>query len=172
MMEGTEVLRLRISRAAAKLCLAQGLVETSGDPVAAAAGVSTRTVWRHSRNKESCIGPVLATAIHRFTRIMNDWPLDTALEDDLRIRLRLNEDSEESIGDGALAVRLIVPCAREPDIRAVWLDAYHDLELHLHDIVARRANRSNLDLDVRLCAATIVAAQGGRSDDRNRRRQR
>lgn len=157
-MAGRDEVRLRISREAARLFLAHGVAETSGDAIAAAAGVSTRTVWRHFRNKESCVGPVLVRTIQRFAGILNDWPLDTSLEAHLRVRFPLKDEDQQLIGDGALAVRLVALCAREPDIRAVWLDAYHFLELQLHEIVARRANRSSLDFDVRLCAAAIVAA--------------
>lgn len=149
---------MKISRAASRLILDHGLAGTSGDAIAAAVGVSTRTVWRHFRNKENCIQPVLVTSIQRFARIMAEWPLDVALEDHLRLSLPLDGESPQLIADGALAVQLVALCAKEPDIRAVWLDAYHCLEIQLHEVVARRANRSTLDFDVRMCAATVVAA--------------
>lgn len=151
-------MRLGIAREAARLFLEHGLANTSGDAIAAAAGISTRTVWRYFRNKESCIAPVLAVSIQRFARIMAAWPLDRALEDHLRVALPLAGEPAQLISDGALAVRLVALVDKEPDIRATWLEAYHGLELALHDVIARRANRSVLDFDVRLCAATIVAA--------------
>ncbi|WP_420137553.1 TetR/AcrR family transcriptional regulator [Sphingomonas sp.] len=150
--------RLTISREAARLFLRQGVAETNGDAIAAAAGVSTRTVWRHFRNKENCIGPVLVTSIQRFARIMEAWPLDMALEDHLRIALPIDNEPSQLIADGILAVQLVALCAEEADIRAVWLDAYHAVEIQLQSVVARRANRSTLDFEVRLCASTIVAA--------------
>lgn len=151
-------MKLEISRAASRLFLAHGVAETSGDAIAKAAGVSTRTVWRSFRNKESCIEPVLAVTIQRFARIMNDWPRDKSLEAHLRDAMPLGDETGESIADGALAVQLVALCAREPSVRSVWLEAYYVLEMQLLAVVARRANRSTLDFDVRVCAATIVAA--------------
>jgi AcrR family transcriptional regulator len=158
LMMGRDETRLGISRVASRLILDHGLVETSGDAIAAAAGMSTRTVWRHFRNKENCIQPVLVASIQRFARIMDQWPLEVALEDHLRVAMPLDGESPQLIADGSLAVHLVALCAKEPDIRAVWLDAYHCLETQLHEVIARRANRSTLDFDVRMCAATVVAA--------------
>lgn len=150
--------RLLVSREAARLILAHGLSETSGDAIAAAAGLSTRTVWRHFRNKESCIEPVLVSSLRRFARLMDEWPVDISLEAHLRVTLPLGGECPQMIADGKLAVQLVALCATEPDIRAVWLGAYHFLELRMHEVVARRTNRSTLDFEVRLCAAAVVAA--------------
>lgn len=155
---GRDEARLRISREAARLFLAHGVAETSGEAIALAAGVSTRTVWRAFRNKENCIAPVLAVSIQRFARILDEWPLDSALEPHLRAEMPLDDEVPALIMDGALAVQLVALSTKEPAIRGVWLEAYHGLEVQVQDVVARRANRSTLDFDVRLCAATIVAA--------------
>jgi AcrR family transcriptional regulator len=150
--------RLDIARSAARLFVERGVAATGGDEIAAAAGVSTRTVWRHFRNKESCIGPLLVAAIARFGRMMRIWPLDRSLEDHLRAAMPLDWETAQTIADGVLAARLVALASREPDIRAVWLDSYHQLETELRPIVSRRCNRSEIDFDVRLCAATIVTA--------------
>ncbi|HUD94359.1 TetR/AcrR family transcriptional regulator [Sphingobium sp.] len=157
-MAARDEVRLKISRESARLFLANGIADTSGDAIAAAAGVSTRTVWRHFANKENCIEPVLAVSIQRFARILDEWPLDQALEDHLRVAMPLDGEASALIADGVIAVRLVALCGKEPAIRCVWLEAYHALEVRVQDVVARRANRSSLDFDVRLCAATIVAA--------------
>ncbi|OEV12241.1 TetR family transcriptional regulator, partial [Streptomyces nanshensis] len=49
--------RLEISREAARLFWKQGVDGTSGDQIAEAVGLSTRTIWRHFRSKESCAEP-------------------------------------------------------------------------------------------------------------------
>jgi AcrR family transcriptional regulator len=150
--------RLLIAREAARLFLSHGVAETSGDDIAAAAGVSKRTVWRHFRNKESCIEPLFAVTIARFGRMLRLWPLGTSIEDHLRVALPPDWETQQMIADGALAVHLVALCARDPDVRTTWLNAYHLLEADLHPIISQRSNRSVLDLDVRLCAATISAA--------------
>src|SRR5688500_16121626 len=52
--------RLTVSRLACALFWERGVAGTSGDDIAAAAGLSTRTIWRYFRSKESCVEPVLA----------------------------------------------------------------------------------------------------------------
>jgi AcrR family transcriptional regulator len=52
--------RLRVSRHACELFWERGVAATTGDDIAAAAGLSTRTIWRYFRTKESCVEPVLA----------------------------------------------------------------------------------------------------------------
>ncbi|SCG02442.1 transcriptional regulator, TetR family, partial [Streptomyces sp. MnatMP-M27] len=44
-------LRLEISREAARLFWEHGVDGTSGDQIAEAVGLSTRTIWRHFRSK-------------------------------------------------------------------------------------------------------------------------
>lgn len=46
-------LRLEVSREASRLFWEQGVDATSGDQIAEAVGLSTRTIWRHFRSKES-----------------------------------------------------------------------------------------------------------------------
>ncbi|RYE73640.1 MAG: TetR family transcriptional regulator, partial [Hyphomicrobiales bacterium] len=50
--------RLELSRHAARLFLERGVADTTGDDIAAAAGVATRTLWRHFRSKESAVEPL------------------------------------------------------------------------------------------------------------------
>jgi AcrR family transcriptional regulator len=149
---------LAIARAAARLFIERGVAAASGEEVARTAGVSTRTVWRHFRNKESLAAPLFAVAIARFERVMRLWPLHMSLEDHLHATLPLNWESAQTIADGTTAVQLVALSAREPDLRTVWLDAYHLLENGLRQIVADRSNRAVADFGVRLCTATIVAA--------------
>jgi AcrR family transcriptional regulator len=150
--------QMAIARAAARLFLERGVAATGGEDIARAVGISTRTVWRHFRNKESCVAPLLAVSIKRFVRVMRLWSLDRSLEDHLRVALPLDWETAETIADGGLAVRLIVLASQEPDIRTMWLDAYHQLENALRPIIGERCNRAPTDFDVRLCAATIGAA--------------
>jgi AcrR family transcriptional regulator len=150
--------RLTISREAASLFLTQGVAGTSGDDIAAAVGMSTRTIWRHFRNKESCVEPVLEVTIARFARILRQWPLSMSLENHLRVALPLDGETPQAISDGILAVRLVALVSSEPDIRTAWLNSYHQLELDLRPIIGERANRSTLDFDVKLCAATVMIA--------------
>jgi AcrR family transcriptional regulator len=150
--------RLAVARNAAKLFLERGVAGTSGDDIAAASGLSKRTVWRYFRTKESCVEPLFIESALRFAKALQKWPLDQSIDDFLESAMRVDQQTPQMIADDILAVRLIALSSTEPDLRGVWLYACHLLEQELHAVVSRRANRSVLDFDVRLCAATIVAA--------------
>ncbi|WP_354609115.1 TetR/AcrR family transcriptional regulator, partial [Streptomyces panacea] len=77
-----ERLRLRISRAATRLFLTGGTA-TSGDRIVEEAGVSTRTIWRHFRNKESCAEPIGLRGLDWELNTLHGWPPGTPLEDHL-----------------------------------------------------------------------------------------
>ncbi|WP_410001404.1 helix-turn-helix domain-containing protein [Roseovarius atlanticus] len=46
---------MEIARNAAKLFWERGVVRTRGEDIAAASGLSKRTVWRHFRSKDACV---------------------------------------------------------------------------------------------------------------------
>lgn len=150
--------RLAVARQAAILFIERGVAGTSGDDIAAASGLSKRTVWRYFRTKESCVEPLFIESALRFAKALQQWPLEHSIDDFLESAMREDRQTPQMIADDILAVRLIALSAQEPDLRGVWLYACHLLEQELHAVVSRRANRSVLDFDVRLCAATIVAA--------------
>ncbi|MET3899526.1 AcrR family transcriptional regulator [Devosia sp. UYZn731] len=150
--------RLAIARLAARLFLANGVAATSGKDIAAAAGVSERTVWRHFRTKESCVEPLLSQSALRFTQHMLGWSRLISIEDHLSEVFALDRQSESDIQDGILIVRLVAILPKEPDLQATWLMASHLGERGLVDIIAARLDRSPDDFDIRLCAATVSAA--------------
>ena len=150
--------RLAIARHAAKLFLDNGVAATSGKDIAAAAGVSERTVWRHFRTKESCVEPLLSRSALRFTQQMQGWSRLISIEDHLSEVFALDRQSESDVQDGVLIVRLLAILPREPDLQATWLMASHLGERGLIGIIAARLDRSPDDFDIRLCAAAVAAA--------------
>jgi AcrR family transcriptional regulator len=150
--------RLAISRHAARLFLERGVRGTSGDDIAAAAGLSTRTLWRYFRNKESCAEPLFAESALRLTAKLREWPRNLAIEDFLQLRFGLEERTPEEIADDIVANRLIAIMADEPALRAAWLMSAQVAEEELIEIIADRLERSVKDAEVRLCAATVTAA--------------
>lgn len=150
--------RLVIARHAAQLFLSNGVAETTGKDIAAAAGVSERTVWRHFRTKENCVEPLLSLSTQRFMAHMRLWSRLISIEDHLTERLAMDRQTDGDIQDGVLVVRLVSILPREPDLRATWLAASHLAEEELAQIIADRLDLSPQDFDVRLCAATVAAA--------------
>lgn len=149
--------RLTVSRHAARLFVERGVAATSGDDISAAAGLSKRTVWRYFRNKESCVEPLFDATSLRFIAMLRDWPRTASIEDWLQACLDVKR-APADLADDVLAVRLLAMLPDEPDLRASWLMATQRAEDALVAILADRLERSIKDIEVRLCAATVMAA--------------
>ena len=150
--------RLAVSRHAARLFLERGVAATSGDDIAAAAELSKRTVWRYFRSKESCVEPLFAVSALRFASVLRQWPLEASIEAHLHLAIRPLDQTPQEIADDVLAVRLIALLPQEPALRAAWLMSCYLTEEQLIAVVSQRANRAANDFDVRLCAASMMAA--------------
>ena len=149
---------MMVARTAARLFADQGVAATSGGDIAAAAGISERTVWRYFRNKESCVEPLFAQTWQRFARELRCWPRHLALEPHLADQFALDRHTPEEIADMVLVVRLIAALPDEPDLRSIWLHSYHDGEGEMAALIGDRLGRSHHDFEVRLCAAAVMGA--------------
>ena len=96
--------RLEVSRLACELFWEKGVAATSGDEIAAAAGLSTRTIWRYFRSKESCVEPVLAKSADRFLASMHRWPPELSLSEHLAADMIAYPLSERDIVDERLSL--------------------------------------------------------------------
>ncbi len=154
----TEEARLAVSRHAADLFWRHGVDGTSGDAIAAASGVSKRTVWRYFRSKEACVEPLLLATEYRFVELLRDWPRTVSIESYLHRTMASFVASEQHIRDAVAAARIVALLPREPALRSAWLMACSQAEAEFVHIVAARAGGSPGDFEVRLCAATAMAA--------------
>ncbi|WP_243772813.1 TetR/AcrR family transcriptional regulator [Actinomadura barringtoniae] len=154
-----ERLRLEISREAARLFWEQGVAATSGDQIAAAVGLSTRTIWRHFRSKESCAEPIVMRGVVTMTRLLSRWPRESSLEDHLIAELSRFGDEAPPVdqADELLAMRMIFLGETEPALRTAWLMACDQVEREMRTIIGDRLGRSADDLEVRLHAAASAA---------------
>ena len=150
--------RLAVGRHAARLFLEKGVGSTSGEDIAAAAGISTRTVWRYFRTKEACVEPLFAKSSIQFAAQLRQWPSGFAIEEYLASCIAFFAQTQEDLADGMLVVRLLARMPREPDLQAAWLAACHTGEQKMAEAIAHRLGRSAGDYEVRLCAATVTAA--------------
>ncbi|MBL1114002.1 TetR/AcrR family transcriptional regulator [Streptomyces sp. 110] len=155
-------LRLEISREAARLFWEQGVAATSGDQIAEAVGLSTRTIWRHFRSKESCAEPIVMQGIVTLMSVLRSWPRQSSLEDHLATELAgLRDDKEKlpvDLADDILAMKMIRLADTEPALRTAWLMACDQKERELCAIIADRLERPAGDLEVRQHAAAAAAA--------------
>jgi AcrR family transcriptional regulator len=150
-----EEARFAVSRIAARLFLEHGVAGTSGDDIAAAAGLSKRTVWRYFRTKEACVEPLLAKTALKFASDLRRWRPDASIEEFL---YTMDIDYRDDLTDGILAARLIATMRDEPALRSVWLMACQVAEEQLAELVRDRAGDDVDPFEIRLCAATIMAA--------------
>jgi AcrR family transcriptional regulator len=150
--------RLDVSRHAARLFWEKGFDATSGDDIAAAAGISTRTVWRYFRSKEACVEPVLKVSELRFAVLLKQWPKTESIDTFLARSMTAFASDDAFIRDSIAAVRILAILHREPALRSAWLMACHAAEMELVGVIADRASRAANDFNVRLCAASVTAA--------------
>ncbi|MFJ5223742.1 TetR/AcrR family transcriptional regulator [Streptomyces sp. NPDC088400] len=153
-------LRLEISREAARLFWEQGVAATSGDQIAEAVGLSTRTIWRHFRSKESCAEPIVMQGVVTLMSVLRAWPRQSSLEDHLAAELaRLRHETPPvDLADEMLAMKMIRLADTEPALRTAWLMACDQTERELGVIIGGRLERPADDLEVRIHAAAAAAA--------------
>ncbi|MGH1565356.1 TetR/AcrR family transcriptional regulator [Mumia sp. DW29H23] len=147
-------LRAKVARAAVRLFAERGVSGTTGDAIARAVGISSRTLWRHFPTKESCVRPFLDDSLEGVTALLRSWPADVRLVDFLRgcYAAGLVAAPDEDV----LTVLALVHT--EPSLRAVWLDVHEDALPVFAEILARRCGRSVDSLEVKVHAATVNGA--------------
>jgi AcrR family transcriptional regulator len=150
--------RLAVSRHACALFWAHGVPGTSGDDIASAAGLSTRTIWRYFRTKESCVEPVLARSLDRFLAVVDRWPPELSLADHLAADAVEHPLTPQDADDEISAMRIATMTTSEPALRTAYLMVHDEMERGLIPVVAKRMCLSEGDLTVRLCAASVTGA--------------
>lgn len=150
--------RLAVSRHACALFWDRGVSGTSGDDIASAAGLSTRTIWRYFRTKESCVEPVLAKSLDRFLEVMDRWPPELSLAEHLAVDIAAHPLAPQDIEDEVSAMRISTMTPSEPALRTAYLMVHDEMERGLIPVVAKRLGLPDHDLTVRLCAAAVTGA--------------
>ncbi|MGB3485514.1 MAG: helix-turn-helix domain-containing protein [Mycobacterium sp.] len=150
--------RLAVSRHACALFWENGVASTSGDDIAAAAGLSTRTIWRYFRTKESCVEPILAKSSHRFLATLDRWPPQLALGEHVAADSAAHPLSPQDVEDARAALQIAAMSHREPALRTAYLMVHDELEQGFIPVIARRLKLSEDDVSVRICAATVTGA--------------
>lgn len=147
--------RLEIAREAVRLFAAHGVAGTSAENIAAAVGISVRTLWRYFPTKESCILPLLTTGIDAIARALRAAPAGRGM-------IGLVEDLERSEDDRLADLSTLLEMVRlsrtEPGLRAVWLQAHDNAEPVFAAALAERAGLPEDDLSATVQAAMINVA--------------
>ncbi|MEU6847344.1 TetR family transcriptional regulator [Streptomyces sp. NPDC046716] len=158
-------LRLEIACAAVRLFTEQGVSATTGEQIAQAVGVSSRTMWRHFPTKESCVLPLLTAGLDFAVDRLRDWPAGMSLLDFFAETCRKGDlpAATPEILD------LIRMTATDPALRAVWLQAHDEALPVLCGLLARRSGAAADDLRVIVHAATLNGALRAAAEDFARR---
>ncbi|MEV1023107.1 TetR family transcriptional regulator [Streptomyces sp. NPDC050264] len=153
-------LRLEISREASRLFWEHGVDATSGDRIAEAVGLSTRTIWRHFRSKESCAEPIVTQGVEWEMSALRSWPRHLSLEDHLAAEVVRYENASDAVehADALLAIKMIRLADHEPSIRTAWLMACDHVKHQLTVVIAKRLGHPADGLTVRLHGAAASAA--------------
>jgi AcrR family transcriptional regulator len=147
--------RLEIAHEAVRLFTAKGVAGTSAEEIAAAAGISTRTLWRYFPNKESCVLPLLTGGIELATRWLRSWLPGQGIAELLDT---MHRSAGDLAADRAALLNLVRLTRTEPGLRAVWLEAHREVEPVFADALAQRAGLPAPDLATTVRAAMINAA--------------
>lgn len=150
--------RLAVSRHACSLFWAHGVSGTGGDDIASAAGLSTRTIWRYFRTKESCVEPVLSKSLDRFLAVLDRWPPELSLAEHLAADIVSHPMTPQDVDDEISAMRIATMTSSEPALRTAYLMVHDAMERGLIPVVAQRLRLPENDLTVRLCAAAVTGA--------------
>lgn len=150
--------RLDVSRRAAALFWEHGVAATSGDDIAAAAGLSTRTIWRYFRSKESCVEPLLAKSAERFLDSARRWPHELSLIEHLAAEAIEYPLSPQDIEDEIAALRIATLSGTDPALRTAYLMVHDEMERGLIPVIADRLGVPDDHLSARLYAATVTGA--------------
>ncbi|MEU6450023.1 TetR family transcriptional regulator [Streptomyces sp. NPDC046979] len=153
-------IRLEISREASRLFWKQGVAATSGDQIGEAVGLSTRTIWRHFRSKESCAEPIILHRVAWVMAVLRRWKPELSLYDHLADEMSSHgRDADRTErADDALAMKMIALSSREPALRTVWLMACDQVERELSGSIADRLDLPSDDIRVQVHAAAASGA--------------
>jgi AcrR family transcriptional regulator len=142
--------RLEVAREAVRLFTSKGVAATSVEEIAAAAGISVRTLWRYFPSKEGCVWPLLAAGIQDLASTLRAWPPGRGIDEAIT--------TADAMADLSPMVALVRLTRTEPALRAVWLQAHDDAEALLITTLAGRTGLPEDDLRVKVPAAMINSA--------------
>lgn len=158
-------LRFEIACEAVRLFTTQGVTATTGEHIAQAVGVSSRTLWRHFASKESCVLPLLTAGLDFAVDRLRHWPADVSLLDFFG---QASRSGDLPAGTSTI-LALIRMTSTEPALRAVWLQAHDDALPVLARLLAERSGADPGDLRVAVHAATLNGALRAAAEDFARR---
>ncbi|WP_328773236.1 TetR/AcrR family transcriptional regulator [Streptomyces sp. NBC_00286] len=130
----------------------QGFAETTVEQIAAAAGISLRTFYRHCAVKEEALTPLLVEGVNTLVEVLAERPADEPLRDAAQAAL-LASSTSTSTGDLRRIARLMLG---EPALKARWLAAGRRAQDLLTPVIAERLGPSADTLAASATAGMLV----------------
>jgi AcrR family transcriptional regulator len=143
--------RLDIARAAVDLFTIKGVAATSAEEIAAAAGISLRTLWRYTTSKEASVIPLFNVGVQYFIQAIRDWPRAEGVS----ALIGRIEQERDALPDPAPFLTLVKLARTDPALRTAWLQAHDDAEGLYAAALAPRMGKPADHLAVRT-QATII----------------
>ncbi|MFJ3958607.1 TetR/AcrR family transcriptional regulator [Arthrobacter sp. NPDC090010] len=155
--------RWELAQTAAELFTAQGVTATTAEQIAARAGISLRTFYRHFRTKEEAIAPILEIGAERWQEALRSAPPvedgRTVVADALR---RMLTPADEEAARGLEMVRdLLLATSEDPELADVWAAVNARSERRLLLVIRERLPEvDELSLGLHAAAATAAIRVG------------
>jgi AcrR family transcriptional regulator len=151
----TEELRMTIAHKAAEIFVADGDTSATVERIAEAAGIATRTFYRHFPVKEDVVRPLFRHSSQLVIKALRDAPTDGDLVEVL-IAVWMSALEEQIIGPSERRFMAVV--AASPQYRLRWMEVDDELSEAVAEFLAQRIGWSERPLERSLPAYLVVQA--------------
>ncbi|MBB2914370.1 AcrR family transcriptional regulator [Streptosporangium becharense] len=151
----TEELRMTIARRAAEIFVADGDTSATVERIADAAGIATRTFYRHFPVKEDVVRPLFRRSSQLVIEALREAPAGGDLVDVL-VTVWMSALGEDTLGPSER--RLLAVVASSPQYRLRWMEADDELCEAMAEFLAGRIGRGGRPLERSLPAYLVVQA--------------
>lgn len=146
----------RIAETAIRLFVAHGYDQVTTEDIAIAAGTTQRTFFRHFPSKHDVVFHGNAESTAAFLEILYGQPIDLPLTDAL---VRAIDQHHEQWAPDPLDTDRATVLFDTPALRDALLAYEAEFEDELRTWIGQRSGTDRDDFDVRVAAATLVAAR-------------
>lgn len=135
---------------AAQLFEQQGFADTTVDQIAAEAGISLRTFYRHCPVKEETLTPLLVEGVHALVDALSRRPSTEPLPEAARAALLAGSTTSDE------TLRIARVMLAEPALKARWLAAGRRAQDLLGPVVAERLGLAPDSLAAKATAGMLI----------------
>ncbi|MFI7444871.1 TetR/AcrR family transcriptional regulator [Nonomuraea indica] len=150
-----EELRMTIAHKAAEIFVADGDTSATVERIAEAAGIATRTFYRHFPVKEDVVRPLFRHSSQLVIKALREAPSDGDLIEVL-VRVWMSALDEETVGPSER--RFLAVMAASPQYRLRWMEVDEELSEAVSEFLGNRLGWGERPLERSLPAYLVVQA--------------